>query len=66
MLNGEKLGKEIWAEIQDLDPTETQKIWKIIADHICNHIKQNAIVKPGINVTTPNGIGKTTGVGKIQ
>ena len=66
MLDGRKLGKKIWAEVKDLDPNETEKMWEIIADQICNHIKQNAVVKPGIEVATPNGIGQTTGIGAIE
>ena len=66
MLDGKKLGKEIWAKVKNLDPKETEMIWEIIGDQICNHIKQNAVVKPGIEVATPNGIGQTTGIGTIE
>ena len=66
MLDGKKLGKEIWAKVKNLNPNETEKIWEIIADQICDHIKQNAVVKPGIDVTAPNGIGRTTSIGAIE
>ena len=66
MLDGKKLGKEIWAKVKNLDPNEAEMIWEIIGDCICDHIKQNAVVKPGIDVTTPNGIGQTTGIGAIE
>ena len=66
MLDGKKLGQDIWAKIKDEDPKKPEDLWETVGELICNHIKSNADVKPGISVTTPNGVGQTTGTGSIQ
>jgi len=73
MLDGEKLGKEIWAALSVnkndqeepvQDPTEEH--WKSVGKAIVTHFKANAIVPQGIAVTTSGGNGATSGPGRIQ
>lgn len=71
MLDGDKLGEEIWAAISALnkegqknDPTE--KYWKIVGKTIVSHFKTNAVIPKGIGVSTSGGNGATSGPGRIQ
>jgi hypothetical protein len=43
----------------------SKKYWDVVAKDIVKHIQDNALVQPGIPVSTPDGAGVTTGTGKV-
>lgn len=71
MLDGDKLGQEIWAAIsalnkedQENDPTE--EYWKTVGKTIVSHFKTNGVIPQGIAVSTSGGSGSTSGPGRIE
>ena len=66
-LEGKKLGDEVWEKISSSpEEADTQTKWQRIGDAIIEHIKTNAVVMAGIQVSTSGGFGSTTSEGKIQ
>jgi hypothetical protein len=66
MLDGEEMGAAVWKAIKNVEPRKTDEVWKAVCSAICRYLKENAVVEPGISVTTTNSTGQTTGPGKLS
>jgi hypothetical protein len=43
----------------------SKKYWDVVAKNFIKHMQDNALVQPGIPVSTSGGDGATSGTGKI-
>ena len=68
MLDGKKMGQEIWKALSKKvkEEIKTEELWEIVGQIICSHFKENAQVAPGIELQAGGKPGATTGIGKIQ